>query len=1410
MDMIPDEMDLVDPVYPNLLEESILFDRAKNSRINRTDVLLPRGNPNGKNVLVTLLCKDAQTTVDRLKSGKVLKVPPQYRYFVKPVVYTKKVFAVTRRFVTNRAQMRDFCIKNGFIWTPQLTSNFNTVSEISSEINLYMQRAEHRSVNQVVNEFLPYLDSCIYQMPKSPTQRNIIVIDALDYLFTRTMTLVELKTNPAYLIYRIAHNEPSLLTKRNYEFVFMGLKTSMIFSPAGMTDKEMKQFFVNLFIFMNTNIAAVKAAENKMLSQSDEEEKKDPIPDVPKKDGMIVSPYQTAVKFDDNPAGQMDQSEPTAPVATAVSPKIALTSIDDSDTVDAPETKPSLFVVDDEPATEADPDDEVFIPFSDDDPFGYDTTKEPARAKTARVRSKLILPDSPKQQELLRNQAKIVIRGEKTIQQEMDIIPGNIEVPTTSHETEMRSHNTDVTQSRYENYRKTYMREGFDSDMIKAFTSLNAKENAFYIKDVKILDHSDSMNYMELWEVTVVDQYGTQSTIKLDIPKMYDNKYLYIAGNLKTLENQNVPLPIIKTGPNRVIITTNYNKIFMERYDTKSTTTVTKLAKVISYDSDHRYFVTGNNRIDNMSYDIPLEMSEIAKMVTQFKGTHARIYFNMKLPIMVRNNPDPMASTVWVGTMSGKDVYMDKKSGRTEDGLTFIDIILKNLPDEYVDVYNSVKTRTNNMYARMKMNMKNVPCLYIIAYWIGLQEVLTKSGAKYRFVPDENRAKPGSHSGEIRVQFADGALYYEETEYGELLLNPLLKLNTRQIMFNDMSHSETWENILVGIYGSYRSLNVIKAFHEWMIDWITLEILQMYKLPETISELIMYGIKMLTNNQYTLEISDGLQRMRHGEIIPAMVYYRLASQYAKYSATGGRTKMTLPQDAIVKDMLALTTLEDASIINPALELTKDSSISKRGFRGTNLDAAYTKALRTYSEDSIGKHAMSTATSSNVGVQKFLTHEPDIVNIRGIRDHSKPVQEMNGANVMSSVEMLIPMAVMHDDSTRVAMGVKQAGHVVATEVSSPSLISNGADEAIRFRLSSEYVVNADEDGKVIEYDDKSGMMVVQYKPFDAKPGKFRAFKLSQDVVKNSGGGIYFAKQLVSPLKVGDTFKKGDVLAYHDKFFTYSKLNGLCYNIGPLVRCVLHATSEAYEDGGWLTESAAKDMATSIVYKEDAQLDRNATVADILKIGDLVHVDDKLISFSSGTSDAQLNKLLSILDDDTTSDLQRGKRAEHAGTIVDIIIYSQVDPNDCSPSVKKLLTDYRTRIQRVSNVLDKYDKSDGIVKAGYMNRQPDTSVHDRYGKIKGIETDILIEFYIKHTYNISIGDKIVLYSANKNTISKVVPDDQAGWSEDNPDDPIQGAISPSPLSKRMIFSPQIMLSNTTCLMELKRKILQIWDE
>ena len=95
------------------------------------------------------------------------------------------------------------------------------------------------------------------------------------------------------------------------------------------------------------------------------------------------------------------------------------------------------------------------------------------------------------------------------------------------------------------------------------------------------------------------------------------------------------------------------------------------------------------------------------------------------------------------------------------------------------------------------------------------------------------------------------------------------------------------------------------------------------------------------------------------------------------------------------------------------------------------------------------------------------------------------------------------------------------------------------------------------------------------------------------------------------------------------------------------------------------------------------------------------------------------------------------------------------------------------------------------------------------IKGRTCDVLIEIYIEHADEASVGDKIVVYGASKQVLSEVVPEGLEPYAESRPDEEISVFVAAGAILKRMIPSVAILSAATKCLIELKRKIGDIWN-
>ena len=240
------------------------------------------------------------------------------------------------------------------------------------------------------------------------------------------------------------------------------------------------------------------------------------------------------------------------------------------------------------------------------------------------------------------------------------------------------------------------------------------------------------------------------------------------------------------------------------------------------------------------------------------------------------------------------------------------------------------------------------------------------------------------------------------------------------------------------------------------------------------------------------------------------------------------------------------------------------------------------------------------------------------------------------------------------------------------------------------------------------------------------------------------------------------------------------------------------------------------ATEFVFQKTAVIGKHANITQMCKIGDSVEVGDPIISFDTSYEEQELNSFLANIQEDKFSEvLEQSSHVIHSkysGKIIDIKIYSTVDLEEMSDSLRNLCKKYYAKVDKKKRILNKYDKTGTIVKCGVLLNEPTGKISpNQYGVIKGanVEDSVLIEFYISHVDELGVGDKIVMFTALKTVISEVVPEGYEPYSEFRPDEEISATIAQSGLMGRQTPSIILTVAGNKVMMELKRKILEIYD-
>ena len=95
----------------------------------------------------------------------------------------------------------------------------------------------------------------------------------------------------------------------------------------------------------------------------------------------------------------------------------------------------------------------------------------------------------------------------------------------------------------------------------------------------------------------------------------------------------------------------------------------------------------------------------------------------------------------------------------------------------------------------------------------------------------------------------------------------------------------------------------------------------------------------------------------------------------------------------------------------------------------------------------------------------------------------------------------------------------------------------------------------------------------------------------------------------------------------------------------------------------------------------------------------------------------------------------------------------------------------------------------------------------GKLKNAENGVLIEFYLRYEDKMSVGDKLIYYSALKGVIKDIFPEGKEPQVQFRPDEKIHSLLAVGSVNGRMVTSILINGGINKYLIELSRKCKEI---
>ena len=1401
--------------------EAVSIDKLENMKLLTRQYTLPLGEPRGRGVIGYLYTNNIDESISLMKpkstSRTNLKAITNYWFYYYNMIYTGKIY--NKRFRYNLRKERPELYKkveNAVDIHPLKrlsiveSNNRNMYIDLSKYIDIVTSICYKISPRQFIAHYWNFIKPILNEEIKGYNQKFVLV-DLKNFKMTKVIK--ENLCNPLFLIYYTLLINRDLISDLDIDFIFFNDMKVLKVNPSQCDEKayvKLKQFMAKIMTGITPNETVNKAVDEENLG------KEDIIADTSAK--IISSIDKPSIITTDD---QLKKMKMKSEVEVQITDKVSK-SVEKISNILPPAGKDDVKSNLDNTSTSSSVDvfgntnndlhktisDTLVKNIKDDIDTDRELIQKIYNEKKRREATIQKSAASTARDEYLRKNQRNIKIGNLTMDELLKTNTNDIPIPSTSISESISTSNKNLQEIKFDNVDTLYNREVIKKDIASAFNSLSDKSIPLFIRSIDIKDTSDELNYKDTYTIKFEDGNRQRHTLKVDIPKFIDDRFLYIGGNKKLIKHQSFFLPVVKVGSDKVEIVTNYSKMTLERVS-NDLPSVNRMRKVIASNPKVKsMFRVGST--NNSDFITTLEYDQFARQFKSFECGNTIIYFDQEEATRVAKEKklSIKENELFIGFKNGKKIVIDVDKQMTADNKTITEIILSSIsPDDAIS-YSLIKASKRVMYARVKIMKQNMNVGMLLGLWCGLSDLFKRLGIEYRMV-DKIRSSDEIAPDEEFITFKDCSIIYKQDISSALILNGIRSFNTDNYNIADFDSKEPYLEYIKKVYGKVIIENALMNFYEFVLDPITVEVLDQLNLPTNIVDLYIYSVKLLSDSQYKESINQNLYRIRCGEIIPAILYERLAKNYITFRNSNGRKKYTVPQNCVIKEILAQKTVEDYSILNPTLEMEMLHAVSTKGFRGINLDESYTIEKRAYDNSMIGILAPNTSPDGSVGVSRTLTLEPQVINMRGmIEDKHEKLDELKDTNLFSAGELTIPMAATIDDPNRLGHAIKQSKHVIPVTKSSPVLISNGMEEAARFHLTSNFVINADEAGVIEDFDPDCNIMIARY-----KSGKCRAIDLNPNIVKNGGGGFFLSNKLVTNLKVGDKFKKNDVLAYHKDFFSHSRFNNCRMNMGTLTKVAIMSTYNTYEDATFITHKMSQDCATEMVFNKPVSVGKNSNVFNMVKKGDHVQVGDTLIEFDTSYDDNSINALLASLNDDDKSnilsDSRNNVKSKYSGVIEDIKIYSTVDLDEMSPSLKAIVSKYYSSINKKKAFLNKYDDSpsDSIIKCGMLLNESTKKIEpNRFGVIKGehVVDSVLIEFYIKHSEPLEVGSKIANFTALKNTIGEIIPEGYEPYSYYRPDEEVSTIIASNSILNRMTPSILITALGNKCIIELKRHL------
>lgn len=931
--------------------------------------------------------------------------------------------------------------------------------------------------------------------------------------------------------------------------------------------------------------------------------------------------------------------------------------------------------------------------------------------------------------------------------------------------------------------------------MLKDITAfcLNIQKAGVIITDFKVTEVEDVMNHSRIFTMQLQPVAGKPTTVKFEIPVVGDTGVMLVGGVKYVLRKQHGDMPIRKTTPSRVALTSYYGKVFVERSEYSSLNYgkwLTNNIESIGADlEDSRITNIRPANAFNHRIVLPRTYTELSKRFKSFtvnttSPEYSKIDFYLDYKSRIEEFGEEAVrsvenNSVVVGKVNNQLLTIDHDNQLTTIDAQGIKKVLPSL-EELIDlpVENApVETAVMSIFG------KSIPLGLILSYKLGLTKLIKTLNVPVRIVEAGKALHLTKH--EFRVRFKDvNYIFSKEDKIASMLFSGfnIFKKALVNYKSTEFDKKPIYINVLESSGLHSRYIREIDLIFDMFIDHITKELLIDMKEPTDMVGLLLRATSLLLVDYYPDDGDKNFVREKGYERIAGVVYHELvnAVRVKRSNPVVGRSSIDVNPKAVKMAIVTDSSKEILDEINPVHNL-KQKEVVTYGGTGGRSTKTMVKSTRAYHETDMGVISEATVDSGNVGIISYLSADPNLETLRGV---TRRYKESDGLSSLLSTSALLAPASDTDDPKRTNFVNIQNSHTISAKGYRSTPLMTGYENVIAHRTDDIFAYTAKQDGKVIGKTDKT--VSIEY-----VDGSIKHIEIGRRFGKSSGS--IYPHDVVSDLKEGDVFKFGDTICYNTGFFEkdFFNNNSLSWKAGIMVNTALMDTADTFEDSSAISEEISKLLSTETTYLRQIVVNFDQSIRSLVNEGQAVDVDSILCTIEDSVT------AKSDLFDDKTLDSLRmlsgsNPVAKHKGVIDKVEVFYNGEVQNMSESLEYLAQIHDRQLSRLQKNLGKA-KVTGKVDGGYRIE----------GNPLG-KNQLVVNIYITAMVGAGVGDKGVFANQMKTIFGRVF----TGVNKTESGLPVDAKFAYQSISNRIVRSPEIIMTTNTLLKVIGQRAAAIF--